>query len=1497
MASSLSTLSFSSLSFTTNCTLSARFEAIRNETGQVPLQNLVSLVRATAPPTVSLDGVRDGDIVEWYLPQHEASGGAIGSSNITAAGAGGCRSEYCRALKWEGDPDMAGIGVFISYLLESSILLVLMPLLAFFYFAHNAVPGSRHNRRRFLPDYPTRYRVWTALNITLGHFWLAALLFAMGITISALVFTLISMSAYTAAFSSLSTNIVVWPVLLPWPFYSPMAPRQKIRKWIITVLCILNVVTNIIAFTISADARSDFERLCFSLENDAAAASSSGSWESVEDAVLDLCAWAKGLSVTMAVVIVASWSMQWAVGVWARWHRLYRGRKEPAPRLARLFRIDIDRPGRRWPWVVMGLAGILLASSLVIFWMLRIRVRLDAGDSLLDNDWNFGQIASVTAWALVIAEIVVVCIDKIGAHKAPDEIDNAPTSDDGFLEMAPSSMVAASPTLLHQEIRVTMRLEDAHILLYSDEKHHLIMRLKSLMWKIQDELVAMNYEDRGSVEFRWVEHDILAIQEKMTVKDDKDGDGKENELRPMKWVEFRESHAPDTEKRLKTTFDWYIAEFQRVIYRRFSVLYATKHKDQANPTVKDPPGEWEKRENEKMEKELEGRPVWETCVPDQRIRRLQHLLMDLVELLDDMAHMQFNRPTRRRPKADECDCVGKICNKTGDDFPWRRLDKKARKRQEREELGEGQVNSSGIVDRRHKFVEIGKVRYVFKTCHHQRGGALNISIEKFTVSIPTHSGRCPHGLDLPGSTPSIKSFTSPYWYITVTGAPLVCMSHRVTLYPSFALIFLTLVSPTHPLWNTHRLQPTHFNLPALPPSVLPRPPRLVNILLNTFFSVSPQFPLLCAQHRFALRNALRPATANMSILGLPNEILGLIASNTLHDEDEYCEDLIKLSRANRLFRGICSPIIYQKMQERLPHGILVHAVEEHNLVELKWLVRAARNKAVEEVVGAEIGCYHNISYTPLHQACAEGNMAMVAYLLRQGGQALVGKLASGYCTCLGCSREDMSVSPLHTAICYGHDYIALYLLQQGASIFTSAAGETHSILLDCAYFDRRALAEALHAYGFISNDHIQHELARSRPLPILVETAVRRQSPGMLDWLMDMGADANFTFSTSILEDSPEVRTWSQLPGPVLSLAEASCSSHLSRSNISGEIDPEVSFCCNSGEIASYMNYRVLHVLLLRGADLRSKGQFHNCICLLCTTSTGNEFSINEFSPALSVNLLLDVYHPPETYPTQEEIVECRHGGGTPLEPPAGMEGKPVFSKLLRMSLRDQNIALFAALANYVVEKGYQQTIREFLSEAGHIVAQMPFYQIETWSNMACVIPRSECYFYGWYGPDGYFFGEMAQEALRNINTYFGEWQDEEFWPRFERSLRFMRHCIVDCTKIQGPWEEAHVDSDEFKAMLHAQGPFDDTYPECAPFIPNKYWMESEINTIRRQAQKEPRTLLIFPGGAGDERFRMIHAFYQSGKMRQNNRIFKGWKDVSQRSWRRLENRARPRRP
>lgn len=161
-------------------------------------------------------------------------------------------------------------------------------------------------------------------------------------------------------------------------------------------------------------------------------------------------------------------------------------------------------------------------------------------------------------------------------------------------------------------------------------------QLKKLLWEIQDEFVSMHYEGRENLMLRWAERDILEVQESMTVVD---GDGS---LRTMRWVEFQKDYAEG--KGLEKVFKHYENEFQSIIYRRFKYLYSTNEgwKRQGNPQ--------DRREEEEKEivKERADDPTnIVVVIPDHRARRLQHLLSDLVGLLDEESGMRFNRPVRR----------------------------------------------------------------------------------------------------------------------------------------------------------------------------------------------------------------------------------------------------------------------------------------------------------------------------------------------------------------------------------------------------------------------------------------------------------------------------------------------------------------------------------------------------------------------------------------------------------------------------------------------------------------------------------------------------------------------------------------------------------------------------------------------------------------------------------------------------------------------------------
>ncbi|KAJ8110511.1 hypothetical protein OPT61_g6667 [Boeremia exigua] len=193
-------------------------------------------------------------------------------------------------------------------------------------------------------------------------------------------------------------------------------------------------------------------------------------------------------------------------------------------------------------------------------------------------------------------------------------------------------------------------------------------QLKKLLWKIQDEFISMNYEGRESLEMRWFEGDILAAQEYMTEATHHSGKNMKD-LETIGWLEFQKKHTPDSEpgaakSAVYKVFEWYEDEFQRIVYRRYKYLYANKWPTRTNPQsyekVLESLETEEEREKLKKEEELiRGEqlkyPHISVIVPDHRVRRLQHLLSDLVEVLDAFTTMKLNRPVRRCKMEAECD--------------------------------------------------------------------------------------------------------------------------------------------------------------------------------------------------------------------------------------------------------------------------------------------------------------------------------------------------------------------------------------------------------------------------------------------------------------------------------------------------------------------------------------------------------------------------------------------------------------------------------------------------------------------------------------------------------------------------------------------------------------------------------------------------------------------------------------------------------------------------
>lgn len=169
----------------------------------------------------------------------------------------------------------------------------------------------------------------------------------------------------------------------------------------------------------------------------------------------------------------------------------------------------------------------------------------------------------------------------------------------------------------------------AQFLAFSEDKS--TSNLRAILYKISDELSTARYPKNGW-EFRlWPGHQ-LGIAE-MLVSDEKAGG---EHVRPLGWHQFKKVHSGDEE--VQKYFAWMRQSIK-------NVLDAQYHK---------------------------------TEVPDQRIRRLQHFLIDLIVILDPNGQAQADRPFKKCGSATECDCASADCN--GTELAIRRANRSRRDR-------------------------------------------------------------------------------------------------------------------------------------------------------------------------------------------------------------------------------------------------------------------------------------------------------------------------------------------------------------------------------------------------------------------------------------------------------------------------------------------------------------------------------------------------------------------------------------------------------------------------------------------------------------------------------------------------------------------------------------------------------------------------------------------------------------------------------------------------
>ena len=395
-SSTLANWTLASFDFAKDCERSVKFFNPLNEASlsipdhylaldPFPYGELIDLARAVAPtPFRNISG---GAIVDWV------DGLNFTAENTTTALDWiffNCTVTFCRSQGWQGNPDLVGIGVFLSYIIE-------VALATCFFLAESV--GRLVRRRQTNAANPSHgARLRTALRSSFGFFWNTAVMFHISVTTATIVSTLQDTSAYNRYLARASMCITLFIPILTWPFQASnnRKPRRSFAThwyWYITIGAVFFLTWAILVVMHVRVAEGDkgvFETACF---RPPIGVPDPGV-ESWTLTILDACIVFTGLYET-------AWLSEWSK---RKFRRLPPGlRTDASVRRGKIVALTI------WG----GLFAFLIYTSLVNIALIRISTSELAGPSWQENKWGFGQVVAVTAWLPTIFDFALVYFSEL----------------------------------------------------------------------------------------------------------------------------------------------------------------------------------------------------------------------------------------------------------------------------------------------------------------------------------------------------------------------------------------------------------------------------------------------------------------------------------------------------------------------------------------------------------------------------------------------------------------------------------------------------------------------------------------------------------------------------------------------------------------------------------------------------------------------------------------------------------------------------------------------------------------------------------------------------------------------------------------------------------------------------------------------------------------------------------------------------------------------------
>jgi len=311
-----------------------------------------------------------------------------------------CAASVCRALGWEGNSDLAGIGVFASYYIEAILTTIyLIPLIAIRF---RLITGTD--------------RISKAFTSTLGDMVQSVYVFSIAVMAASLYTILrvskdsdLSVSRYDIITSILVSILATCPATALYAIGGQgKGPQYLLRAVLFAMWCVMLAVVNIGQQT-----------------DPSMVAVQTGKVAQPFDVLCEVMGRSPLNGIRIFSVVAAALGAIWIAYLV---YRRVSSRKK-------LRELDNDRDMK---WGRFGIAFLSWAAMWVfvgLFTLLRARIMMVSGESDKSNEWSFGQIVALATWAPVIINFtwaLIVGVKKSHGERLPEgyEVTGSATEKD-----------------------------------------------------------------------------------------------------------------------------------------------------------------------------------------------------------------------------------------------------------------------------------------------------------------------------------------------------------------------------------------------------------------------------------------------------------------------------------------------------------------------------------------------------------------------------------------------------------------------------------------------------------------------------------------------------------------------------------------------------------------------------------------------------------------------------------------------------------------------------------------------------------------------------------------------------------------------------------------------------------------------------------------------------------------------------------------------------------